>query len=71
MAAIAQNKTIVPTSGAIVFSYKSIIQDQGVYNKSKEEFSKALLNSLKQEIVIEQQLKGLVVDTLKINPEFC
>jgi hypothetical protein len=69
-AAIAQNKTIVPTSGAIVFSCKSIIHDQGLYDKSKKEFSKALVNSLKEEIVIEQQLKGLVVDTVKINQHF-
>lgn len=39
---IAQNKTIVPTSGAIVFNAKVTITDQKLYNASKKAFIKNL-----------------------------
>jgi hypothetical protein len=39
---IAQNKTIVPKSGTVVFAYKASILDQQLYNNSKKAFSENL-----------------------------
>ena len=67
---IAQNKTIVPKSGTIVFLCKATINDKVLYEKSKNEFTKKFFESLKEARVIEQQMSGQKVDTTQINDSF-
>jgi hypothetical protein len=64
---IAQNKTIVPKFGTVVFLSKTTINDKVLFEKSKKEFIKKFFDSLKENTVIEQQLNGKKVDTIQIS----
>jgi hypothetical protein len=65
---IAQTKTIVPKSGAIVFECKTTITDKALHDKSKKDFKKKFYESMKETIAIEQLTSGVKkVDTAKVN----
>jgi hypothetical protein len=64
----SQNKTIVPTKGAIVFVCKTTITDQVLFDQSKKEFKKKFFESFKSELVFEQLSNGVKkVDTAKVS----
>ncbi len=62
----SQNKTIVPTSGTIVFERKEIITDSIKYLESIRNLNKLMISEFKKEFLLNKTENGEVVDTLQL-----
>lgn len=63
----SQNKTIVPTSGTIVFERKEIITDSIKYKESIRSLNKLIISEFKKEFLSNKAENGEEVDTLQLN----
>lgn len=67
--AFSQNKTIVPTTGTIVFVKEENIFDKDLYIKSFKELMPKMKEKMKEEIYLERLIDGKKTDTLLLNSE--
>lgn len=63
----SQNKTIVPTSGTIVFKCNEVIIDSIKFRESMKNLKKLLISQYKKEYVLNKIEDGEEVDTLQLN----
>lgn len=64
---VAQNKTIVPTTGTIVFVKKDSIIDQKLYLQSYRDLKPKIIKAFKEEIYLERLTDGKATDTVQLN----
>ena len=65
----SQNKTIAPTSGAIVFIKEEKIYDKDLYLKSFKELKPKMKKAMMDEIYIERLTDGKKIDTILLKSE--
>lgn len=64
---VAQNKTIVPTTGTIVFVKKDSITDQKLCLQSYRDLKPKIIKAFKEEIYLERLTDGKATDTVQLN----
>lgn len=62
----AQNKTIVPKTGTIVFIKENKVTDDVAFKKSIKELNPKVMKEYQNQIVFEQLLEGKKVDSIKL-----
>lgn len=65
----AQNKTIVPTSGTIVFIKEEKILDKDLYLKSYKNLIPKMKKAMGEQIFLERLMKGIKTDTILLKFE--
>jgi hypothetical protein len=65
----SQNKTMIPTSGAIVFIKEEKIYDKDLYLKSFKELKPKMKKAMMDEIYIERLTDGKKTDTILLKSE--